>query len=215
MDSADPKSNRGWRTRLTFQERATRADRGSVAVRETRETGGRSTGGLAAEARAAVEHAIAKGFSTPSGAESVRRRVVIAFRPPASGSKTPEMWPTPDRARPTKRRGFFHCSSLVRWQNIQREKSPRLRLETRGRSRSPSDAMSADPNALLAFKQLNLKERVRVHVGFRSRRARSPAKNAKCFFPPPAPSSCDPCADRRRASADGHSPPDHPPRSRP
>jgi E3 ubiquitin-protein ligase BRE1 len=51
--------------------------------------------------------------------------------------------------------------------------------------------MSADPNALLAFKQLNLKERVRVHVGFRSRRARSPAKNAKCFFPPPAPSSCD------------------------
>ena len=89
MDSADPKSNRGWRTRLTFQERATRADRGSVAVRETRETGGRSTGGLAAEARAAVEHAIAKGFF-PKRRRKRRRRVVIAFRPPASGSKKPQ-----------------------------------------------------------------------------------------------------------------------------
>ena len=71
--------------------------------------------------------------------------------------------------------------------------------------------MSADPNALLAFKQLNLKERVRVHGSLGFRRASTPAKNANSFFPPPAPSSCDPCADRRRASADGHSPPDHPP----
>ena len=72
MDSGDPKSNRGWRTRGTFQERSTRADRVSVAVRETRETGGRSTSGLAAEARAAVEPAIARDPVRPQATEETR-----------------------------------------------------------------------------------------------------------------------------------------------
>lgn len=74
MDSGDPKSNRGWRTRGTFQERSTRADRVSVAVRETRETGGRSTSGLAAEARAAVEPAIARDPVRPQATEETRLR---------------------------------------------------------------------------------------------------------------------------------------------
>lgn len=203
MDSGDPKSNRGWRTRVTFQERSTRADRVSVAVRETRVTGGRSTSGLAAEARAAVEPAIARDPVRPQAAEETRQRTRRdRFSDPLHTVCDSRFVPTRlvgslrFVTQPTRRLdvivAFVLRSSLVRMaEPLAREVPPRLRLETRGRSRSPSDAMSADPNALLAFKQLNLKERVRVHVGFRSRRARSPAKNAKCFFPPPAPSSCD------------------------
>ena len=74
--------------------------------------------------------------------------------------------------------------------------------------------MSADPNALLAFKQLNLKERVRVHVGFRSRRARSPAK-MQMLFPAAGALELRSSADRRRASADGHPSPDYSPPPRP
>ena len=178
MDSGDPKSNRGWRTRGTFQERSTRADRVSVAVRETRVTGGRSTSGLAVEARAAVEPAIARDPVRPQAAEETRQRTRRdRFSDPLHTVCDSRFVPTRlvgslrFVTQPTRRLdvvvAFVLRSSLVRLaEPLAREVPPRLRLETRGRSRSPSDAMSADPNALLAFKQLNLKERVRVRIAF-------------------------------------------------
>jgi hypothetical protein len=54
-----------------------------------------------------------------------------------------------------------------------------LRVASLAKLGSGSGDMSADPNALLAFKQLNLKERVRVHPSCSHRR------KCKNVFPPP------------------------------
>ena len=92
---------------------------------------------------------------------------MIAFRSAFRGLKRKKKISTRAGVRPTSSSWLICFSrSLLGFQILQRERSLLSRLETRGRSRSPSDAMSADPNALLAFKQLNLKERVRVRIAF-------------------------------------------------
>lgn len=132
MDSGDPKSNRGWRTRGTFQERSTRADRVSVAVRETRVTGGRSTSGLAAEARAAVEPAIARDPVRKAAEETRQRTRRDRFSTPLHTVCDSRFVPTRlvgslrFVTQPTRRLDVVVALSCVHlsfgWQNLSRER---------------------------------------------------------------------------------------------